>query len=280
MSAAHPIDLRDPAILDALDVAYARLNSARTVADSLESTLEARRFGGLSALREPARATRPTFNRVLSVAGDEDVVALLDALAWFQEAGVQPRVDVDDPGVALQERLALDGFTPGESLQWLAAATSDLALDSDVSDAVTVRVLDSAGVPGHASPGAEFLALLQRADGPIDPKIRALRAKHYATGRFPAYVASMDGDEVGWATLFLHDGIAWLGNAWVAPAFRRRGAHRALTSARIRWAQDRGIEHLISDVSPGSASHRNLSEFGFVETRRQTWWARMHSPDT
>jgi hypothetical protein len=50
----------------------------------------------------------------------------------------------------------------------------------------------------------------------------------------------------------------------VRPEFRRRGAHHALTRARLERARELGLKLAVASTMPGTASCRNVARHGFA----------------
>jgi MOSC domain-containing protein YiiM/GNAT superfamily N-acetyltransferase len=76
------------------------------------------------------------------------------------------------------------------------------------------------------------------------------------------FVAELDGQPVGNASLHVGAETGWLRGALVAPEARGRGIQRALVSARARAAIEHKCDLLGSCAEPGSISARNLARMG------------------
>lgn len=75
------------------------------------------------------------------------------------------------------------------------------------------------------------------------------------------YLARIDGEPVGTASMFLEDGIASMAGASTRVPYRGRGVQTALFAQRIR---DAGIGKLaVISAVPGSSSYRNAQRMGF-----------------
>jgi GNAT superfamily N-acetyltransferase len=88
---------------------------------------------------------------------------------------------------------------------------------------------------------------------------RMLRSRPEAT----AFMAVIDGEPVGSASVMLLDATAVLGGAATLPAFRRQGVQRALIEARLALAARAGCELAVVTADPGSSSGRNAERTGF-----------------
>jgi GNAT superfamily N-acetyltransferase len=72
------------------------------------------------------------------------------------------------------------------------------------------------------------------------------------------YLARVDGQVAGGATLAIRKGVAGLFGASTLPAFRNRGVQTALLHARLSHAVEAGCDLAASLTQPGSTSQRNI----------------------
>lgn len=84
------------------------------------------------------------------------------------------------------------------------------------------------------------------------------------TPGFRRYVARLDGEVAGAATLRLDDGVAQLSGAATRPAFRRRGVQSALLARRLADAAAAGCDVSVVVTQPGSTSQANAIRQGFA----------------
>ena len=77
------------------------------------------------------------------------------------------------------------------------------------------------------------------------------------------YVALRDGVVVGGAGVRIAEGVAQLTGAATAPAYRRRGVHSALLSARLADVAAAGCDVAVVTTQPGSKSQQNVQRQGF-----------------
>jgi GNAT superfamily N-acetyltransferase len=77
------------------------------------------------------------------------------------------------------------------------------------------------------------------------------------------YVALCDGVVAGGASFRIAEGVAQLAGAATAPAYRRRGVHTALLSARLADAAAGGCDIAVVTAQPGSKSQQNMQRHGF-----------------
>ena len=77
------------------------------------------------------------------------------------------------------------------------------------------------------------------------------------------YLARVDGELAGGATMAIRNGVAGLFGASTLPAFRTRGVQTALLHKRLARAAEAGCDLAVSLALPGSASQRNIVRQGF-----------------
>ena len=77
------------------------------------------------------------------------------------------------------------------------------------------------------------------------------------------FIATVDGESAGGATLFIHDGVAGLLGAATLPQHRRRGVQVSLMRARLAAALAAGCDLAYTITAPGSGSQRNAERAGF-----------------
>jgi GNAT superfamily N-acetyltransferase len=75
---------------------------------------------------------------------------------------------------------------------------------------------------------------------------------------------SETGEPAGGGALAMRDGLATLFADSTIPAFRRRGLHRELISARLNEAIAQGCDAATASTLPGSQSQRNYERLGFT----------------
>jgi GNAT superfamily N-acetyltransferase len=92
--------------------------------------------------------------------------------------------------------------------------------------------------------------------------VALLRPGAFAEGH-EVYLAFVDGEPAGGASLGWADGVAFVNGSGVRPAFRRRGAQGALIRARLERARQLGCDVACSSTLPGTPSRRNMERHGF-----------------
>jgi GNAT superfamily N-acetyltransferase len=145
---------------------------------------------------------------------------------------------------------------------------------------------------GMERPAAAATDLAVRALGPADgPALGALLAATFGMPEaFAAWFATLPGrrgwhcfgahdgpDLVASGTLFAGSGAGWLSFGATDPAYRGRGAHKALFAARIERARALGLRRLVVETgeqAPGrpDPSYRNIVAAGFRPVFRRPFW--------
>jgi GNAT superfamily N-acetyltransferase len=77
------------------------------------------------------------------------------------------------------------------------------------------------------------------------------------------FLACVDGDPAGTATVVIRDGVAALFGASTLPGFRNRGVQTALLRARLESAVRAGCDLAMVSARPGTTSQRNAERQGF-----------------
>lgn len=86
------------------------------------------------------------------------------------------------------------------------------------------------------------------------------------------FLAELDGQVIGAGGLAIHEGVALFAGASTIPAWRRRGAQRALLEARFQYARAAGCDLAMMAAEPGSSSQRNAERQGFRIAYTRTKW--------
>jgi GNAT superfamily N-acetyltransferase len=131
-----------------------------------------------------------------------------------------------------------------------------VAIDVDGDRAAWMRIL----VDGFAAMDGTGVTVDDYARDAIEQVMRDFSG---ADG-FSRYVASLDGKQVGAATMRMDDGIALMSGATTLPASRRRGVQAALLAARLADAHASGCELAVVTTAPGSQSQANVMRSGFA----------------
>lgn len=80
---------------------------------------------------------------------------------------------------------------------------------------------------------------------------------------FTRYVATLDGELVGAASMRVDDGLAQISGAGTLPAARGRGVQKALLQQRLMDANAAGCDLAVVTTAPGSRSQQNVMRRGF-----------------
>jgi GNAT superfamily N-acetyltransferase len=88
--------------------------------------------------------------------------------------------------------------------------------------------------------------------------------------RWHVYLALEDDRAIGAGTLFVHDGVGYLGMGATLPEHRKRGAQSALLARRLEVARDLGCSVVVSETGAPvegdpQHSHRNMLRAGLRE---------------
>jgi GNAT superfamily N-acetyltransferase len=77
------------------------------------------------------------------------------------------------------------------------------------------------------------------------------------------FLARVDGQPAGGATLVVQQGVALVNGASTLPPFRRQGVQTALLQARRAAAAAAGCDLAMTCTRPGTPSQRNVERQGF-----------------
>jgi GNAT superfamily N-acetyltransferase len=258
--------------LERLDAAFTRYNSERSLLPS-EAALELRRAGEAIAIRDRARATTYYYNRIVGL-GAADLDHLDDLIAWYDEADIPCGLSTtpDRADEAVLQAIAARGFrvTATNCFFWLdLAAHEQQALPASLH----IRRADPADIDTVYD-----LFIGEEPDPPVSRETRQARAPAHMRPHFPIYLAELEGRPVAMATMFIHEGLAFLGNANTHPDARRRGCQQALIEHRLREAKHLGCDAAASDTSFGTTSHRNIERAGLRLIYQDLSWQRPLAP--
>jgi ribosomal protein S18 acetylase RimI-like enzyme len=133
--------------------------------------------------------------------------------------------------------------------------------------------------PAEPRDADRVLALMEGLTRPAvadDPKPqRRVFLAHLAHDDAQVFVAELDGEVAGAASLWIQPRLnwttpqAWIPDLYVDPAFRRRGAARALLDACVVEARRRGCHRLVLESGHHRAEAHELYEsYGFEHYAR------------
>lgn len=240
--------------IDACDVSFAEYNTVRALRLE-DAQFEKKRFGGAWAMRDRTRDSA-YYNRVVGFC-ERDADRLEELIEYHAEVGKDCAISLT-PHAANQRLLARLGDAGFRLLEATCLFTRRAAEN--------VR----ADVPGIAIRRAReqdlrvvFDLWSIPFDTPVAPEVRELRAAAQMAPEFPMYIASIGGEDVAMATMYLGRHVAWLGNANTRTEHRRSGCQSALLRHRVAEAARMGRDWVVTDTEFGSTSHRNALRAGF-----------------
>jgi len=212
------------------------------------------------------------FNKVIGAGLGEgvDESILAQAEVHWCSHGDSPRVELaalasPDVGSMLGRRgYALHGFEnvlartlePGSGKP--ARGTPELSITR--VEEQTSALWASVGAAGFSHPDETSGLAEQLPRGFLDQSF----ADVALTPGFHRYLAYVQGEPAGAATLRLDGGIAQLCGATTLPRFRRRGVQAALLAARLSDASTAGCDLAVVTTAPGTVSMANALRHGFV----------------
>jgi len=213
-------------------------------------------------LLDSTRPTSPYYNR--AVARTQGAFAR-EALLELPGAIVGVELTPAQLSPASAAHLIERGLRPTYQLCYLGAVP---ARTSERTVQPAVQRLDPSQVD-------LFFDLLQSEGVEFPPEKRARKRGYYCTDRFHCYVArETTGIAAGWTTMHVEDNVAFFGNSFTLPRFRKSGMHSALLAARLNDAAQLGMAVCYTDVEHGSQSHYNCERAGFRTLTINTIWSR------
>jgi GNAT superfamily N-acetyltransferase len=110
------------------------------------------------------------------------------------------------------------------------------------------------------------LAMRAFAESPAAADVLRRTLQTAAAAAHVLVVASVDGADAGVGALGIAGETALLWSGAVLPAYRRRGVHQALFTARLAIAHDRGATGAAIKTLAGSTVERSAMKLGFTRT--------------
>jgi ribosomal protein S18 acetylase RimI-like enzyme len=138
------------------------------------------------------------------------------------------------------------------SIEIARAEPGDTAATAAWMDAVVTGFLHADSFDGPPSHESFDREAMERILGDV-----------FEAASFERYLARVDGEVAGGASLRLENGVAQLAGAATLPAYRRRGVQTALLRYRLGEAARRGCDVAFVTTQPGSKSTENVQRFGF-----------------
>ena len=242
------------------EMAYAHFNALRTAAHEHCTGIRRNTAEAFEYLIDPGRPANAYYNRAISrsagLLSEASVRKLPAGIAGLELTPAQLSPEIAalllELGLALAYQLCYLGVIPNGGL---SVGRQVLRLDSSQADF--------------------FFDLLQLEGVDFPPDKRARKRRYYCTEQFQTFVAkAADGAVCGWATMFVDGKVAFFGNSFTLPQYRKSGGHSALLAARLNAAADLRLEVAYTDVAHDSQSHYNCERAGFRIVTINTIWAR------
>jgi len=219
---------------------------------------EWRQFGQAVALSVRHFASHSTLSNRVMCAGPGDEEDLARAIAFLAERITRVRVDISPlhSNPAFLDHLQGLGFRIG---------------------GFQVALFGEARAERHALPtGVEIRRVESDADAaqvaaiyPVGFDLPAWedysRDQIHALWRRPewrVYLALVDGQPAGMATLHMANGVGCLESACTLPAFRGRGIQTALIRQRMADAAEAGCDLIVTQTGNGTISQNNMERLG------------------
>ena len=98
---------------------------------------------------------------------------------------------------------------------------------------------------------------------PVTAELLEVMKMFACAPKVECYLAHLDGQIAGGATLIIRDGVAGLFGASTLAAYRGRGVQTALLETRLARALDANCDLAVCLARPGSSSERNVMRQGF-----------------
>ena len=267
----------DRPLLERLDRTAARL--ALETADGYrrvqpDGSVRARPFGdGALVALGPGRWV----NRAVGVSVPAEPAPLVEMEAFFDDAGVDPSIEV---GAWVSAEALAVLASRGYIVEWFrdvfvadpAAGESTVAPSTDVM----VRRVDI----GDATRWTEVFTGAFGSGSAEGSANAALHASAMLSLESTAhFVASIDSQVVGCVSLSFVDGVGWLGGAATSASHRGHGVQGALLRHRLGVEAEAGCDLAAATATPSGISARNLRRTGFAVAAAQAVMTRMIRPD-
>jgi MOSC domain-containing protein YiiM/GNAT superfamily N-acetyltransferase len=192
----------------------------------------------------------PAFNQAHGFAGLPNLLPM--ALDYFDRRGTRGWIWAEDaPWVGAEPDLTLGMF---------AAAPGDIA-ELPTPQGVLIRRVQPDDTADFASVETGNTSAGGMDAGTVDPWPAVLRELARTSSR-TIFVAEIDGEVVGNASLHVSGKTGWMRGAVVAQRARGRGIQRAFIAARARAAEEIGCNLVGASAEPELTSARNLRASG------------------
>ena len=248
------------------ELQYAKFNAVRTTKDC-DAIIEIESNDVFASIRDSSRPASSYNNRAVCKQASSLELPSLDLLPLSANGIEVPPSSLTDLG---GKHLLGRGFRPAYALCYLSI---DPHLAPAIAESFTGNGRSVSRLAHHQTD--EFFDLLQMEGVDFPPEKRERKRGFYCTEQFVAFVGKDDaGKSCAWATLHLHSGVGFLGNAFTLPSHRGSGFQSALLSARLQHAKASGASVVYTDVEHESQSHQNCERAGMRTVTINTIWSR------
>jgi hypothetical protein len=206
----------------------------------------------------------------------EPEIALMEA--FFRDRQTLTQIEVASlADQTLLSCLSQRGYLIAEQTHLLVASLATTSLrPSPVNQSASNATVDAALVQSDQVVFWVDLVLDCFFEQPATPP-PALRDGAVAMAAAPGcstWMARVDGQPAGGASLVIHDGLALFCGDGTLPGFRHRGVQTALLRARLAHARAAGCHLAVICTQPGSGSQRNAERQGFQVAYARTMLTR------
>src|SRR5688572_7081782 len=223
--------------------------------------------GGLAIFAGP----RSPVNKVIGLGFDTplDLEALTEIEARWAERDEPVRIELSiltDP--AISAALSARGYRLHGFENVLGRPLLDLPQEAAASS-IAVEVLPEADWRTWMDIAIEAFANMDGTGSVADDalsreELERVMLPFAAVPGFIRYLARIDGEPAGEATLRTDDRLAQLAGSGTVPRFRGRGVQKALVQRRLRDARDAGCDLAVVTTAPGTRSQDNVMRRGFI----------------
>lgn len=111
-----------------------------------------------------------------------------------------------------------------------------------------------------------FAEIMYSAFSWIPAMVKTWVAAMHGRPRWRHYMAFEGDQAVATGSLYVENGIGWLGFGATHPDYRKRGAQGAIMAQRIRDARELGCEWVVTDTGEDTPEHPNPSFHNMIRT--------------
>ena len=252
--------LRELRRLIQAELDYASFNAHRTSPHLEQGDFDVSHHEEYSSIADPSRPQNAYYNRFFVHPETTSLQGVLEKALRQKQAVELLSPQQTEENFGLLRRF---GFEHATRLYYLIAKAAPDGLPkrrvSELCPSETDLLFDLLELSG-----AEF----------PDSKRRAAR-RFYCSDSFRCFAAyDSKSQPIGWATMYINNRTAFLGNAFTLPDHRGAGVHSSLLIKRLQLADKMRLTRVFSDVEPDSQSLRNCKRLGFEIISHSTLWTR------